>query len=96
MVGLLWIGLCLLLGVACSSQPESVSHTVSNEKVAPYDSLLAIANDYANWVYECNVNGEYSTALMLADSVLYYMNAHYLRYSGKAVRCFGWRVKERG
>lgn len=84
MVGLLWIGLCLLLGVACSSQPDSVSHTVSNEKVAPYDSLLAIANDYANWVYECNVNGEYSTALMLADSVLYYMNAHYLRYSGKS------------
>ena len=96
MVGLLWIGLCLLLGMACSSKPESATHTVNNEKVAPYDSLLAIANDYANWVYECNVNGDHATALVLADSVLYYMNAHYLRYSGKAVRCFGWRVKERG
>lgn len=70
--------------MACSSKPESVSHTVSNEKVAPYDSLLAIANDYANWVYECNVNGDHATALVLADSVLYYMNAHYLRYSGKS------------
>ena len=84
MVGLLWIGLCLLLGMACSSKPESATHTASNEKVAPYDSLLAIANDYANWVYECNVNGDHATALVLADSVLYYMNAHYLRYSGKS------------
>ena len=71
MVGLLWIGLCLLLGMACSSKPESATHTASNEKVAPYDSLLAIANDYANWVYECNVNGDHATALVLADSVLY-------------------------
>lgn len=83
MIGLLWVGLCLLIGAACSAQPEHVLHTVGNEKVSPYDSLLAIANDYANWVYECNVSGEHATALMLADSVLYYMNVHYLRYSGK-------------
>lgn len=32
MVGLLWIGLCLLLGMACSSKPESATHTVNNER----------------------------------------------------------------
>lgn len=48
-----------------------------------YDSLLVIANDFANVVYDCNVNGYYEDALFYADSVLYYMNKHYLRYSGK-------------
>ena len=83
MVGLLWLGCCLLVGVACSSKQQPVQPVTDSGKVAPYDSLLAIANDYANWVYECNVHGDHATALMLADSVLYYMNAHYLRYSGK-------------
>ena len=83
MVGLLWLGFCLLVGVACSSKQQPVQPVPDSGKVAPYDSLLAIANDYANWVYECNVHGEHAAALVLADSVLYYMNAHYLRYSGK-------------
>lgn len=50
--------------------------------VTAYDSLLAIANNYANQVYECNVNGNYTSALVLADSVLYFMNEHYQKYSG--------------
>lgn len=83
MAGLLWLGFCLLVGVACSSGRKPVEPVADSGKVAPYDSLLAIANDYANWVYECNVQGDHATALVLADSVLYYMNAHYLRYSGK-------------
>ena len=83
MAGLLWLGICLLAGVACSSGEKPAVSVPDSGQVAPYDSLLAIANDYANWVYECNVNGDHATALLLADSVLYYMNAHYLRYSGK-------------
>lgn len=46
-----------------------------------YDSLLAVANNYANLVYDCNVNGRYQEALVYADSVLRYMNLHYLKYS---------------
>ena len=49
--------------------------------VTGYDSLLAIANEFANRVYDCNVKGRYQRALTLADSVLYYMNVHYLKYS---------------
>lgn len=51
--------------------------------VAKYDSLLAIANRYANRVYNANILGEYETALQMADSVYNYLNLHYLAYSGK-------------
>ncbi len=50
--------------------------------VTGYDSLLSIANMYADMVYECNVNGNFNGALVLADSAFYYMNQHYLKYSG--------------
>ena len=50
------------------------------EAVAPYDSLLAIANYFANKVYDANVEGRYSKALELADSVLFYMNSHFKKY----------------
>ena len=59
------------------------THPAGSPAVSAYDSLLAIADDYANWVYDCNVNGDYHTAIELADSVLHYMNAHYLEYSGR-------------
>ena len=72
----------VLLG-ACSGRPSfSAPVTPDSLRVSHYDSLLAIANDYANWVYDCNVNGDYQTAVRLADSVLHFMNAHYLEYSG--------------
>lgn len=71
--------LCLFawMGVSCSSGPAP-------QKAVPagYDSLLVRANDYANIVYDCNVNGAYQEALQFADSVLYYMNACYRRTSG--------------
>ena len=54
---------------------------VSANTVAPYDSLLAIANQFANKVYDANVARHYHKALCLADSVLYYMNAHFKRYA---------------
>ena len=53
------------------------------DSIAGYDSLLRVANDYANMVYECNVRGAYWEALSLADSALHYMNLHYRTYSGK-------------
>lgn len=51
--------------------------------VSGYDSLLSIANTYANMVYESNVRADYTKALVLADSAFHYLNMHYLKYSGK-------------
>lgn len=66
---------------ASSSSTSSAASQVY--QISKYDSLLAIANDFANMVYDCNVKSDYYTALDLADSVFFYMNKHYLRYSGK-------------
>ena len=49
--------------------------------ITPYDSLLAIANMFANQVYDANVNRQHVKALELADSVLFYMNTHFKQYS---------------
>ncbi len=67
-------------GSGCRKQAAAMPADVRQS--AAYDSLLAIADDYANWVYECNVEGYYSDALLYADSVLSLLNAHYLCYSG--------------
>lgn len=45
------------------------------------DSILSRANDYANTVYDCNVNGYYQDALIYADSALACMNSYYSLYS---------------
>lgn len=79
--------LCLIGIVLVACAGTSCGRHVSDEvqapgQVASYDSLLAIANDYANQVYECNVEGCYADALVYADSVLRYLNMHYLCYSG--------------
>lgn len=80
---LVYIGLiCFILGGNSCRKQSVASASVESQQVASYDSLLAIANDYANLVYECNVNGYYNDALEYADSVLHYLNIHYLRYSG--------------
>ena len=82
--------LMLVAGTSClqeadwnkvSQQEPSSKMVEATPVVTGYDSLLAIANTFANRVYECNVKGRYRRALGLADSVLYYMNAHYLKYS---------------
>ncbi len=69
-----------VLGAGCSSSGTNEG-SAKMQSEAGYDSLLVIANDYANKVYDCNVNGQYEDALVYADSVLYYMNVHYMRYS---------------
>lgn len=51
--------------------------------VSSYDSLLYIANRYANIVYFSNVNAEYNKALVMADSAFHYLNLHYMKYSGR-------------
>lgn len=73
--------LFLLVGSSCSHQQQSGEGTVEN---FAYDSLLSTANEYANLVYNSNVHGEYNKAIQYADSALHYMNAYYLRHSGKA------------
>ena len=53
-----------------------------NDSIQRYDKLLAIANEYALDVYNCNVDGFYQQALCYADSALYCLNKHYKKYSG--------------
>lgn len=82
------LGICLLvvmsfLSGGCVHPVPSGEKQMVPDSIAGYDSLLRVANDYANLVYECNVRGAYWDALSLADSALHYMNLHYLAYSGK-------------
>lgn len=65
------------------SSPESKALTQNGYVISGYDSLLSIANMYANMVYESNVRAEYRQALSFADSAFHYLNMHYLEYSGK-------------
>ena len=43
---------------------------------------MAVANEYAYDVYNCNIDGLYQQALCYADSALYCLNKHYIMYSG--------------
>ena len=45
------------------------------------DSLLYEANQFANGVYEANLEGRYADAVLYADSALACMNAHFMKYS---------------
>lgn len=78
------LSICLIFAMSIlglGSCQSSVYKQPEEKNRVAYDSLLSIANDYANWVYDCNVNARYQEALVYADSVLYYMNLHYLKYS---------------
>ncbi|MDY4873235.1 DUF5113 domain-containing protein [Phocaeicola faecicola] len=78
-IGVLLWGWILLAGTGCTfTQPESAVPSA-----LPADTLLNTANQYANKVYQCNVDGEYAQALVFADSVFKYMNTHYLATSGR-------------
>ncbi len=83
LLSIITFGLFLgILSVSCTGHHAEAQ--VQPHNVSSYDSLLAIANDYANKVYDCNVKGDYSQALVYADTVFSYMNSHYLSYSGKS------------
>lgn len=62
---------------------DSIPFTENGYVVSGYDSLLSIANTYANMVYESNVKAQYNRALNFADSAFHYLNMHYIKYSGK-------------
>lgn len=53
-----------------------------HDSIQRYDQLLAVANEYAYDVYNCNIEGLYQQALCYADSVLDCLNKHYVMYSG--------------
>ena len=85
-VTILLLPLFIVMGFGLTSCKHTVPQIVQFEEeqqhtVVSYDSLLAIANEYANKVYQKNVDGQYEQALVLADSVLFYMNAHYMKYA---------------
>lgn len=81
---LLWMGIFFsLLTTGCTRKTLDRYDKEKYQTVAVKDSLLLRANEYANKVYECNVNGRYAQALLYADSVLYHMNRHFLIHSGR-------------
>ena len=93
-VHMLLLPLCMFLmgcGLSsCQSESDegeiptsttSLKNIDAETELTEYDSLLSIANDFANKVYECNVQRQHQKALELADSVLHYMNLHFLEYA---------------
>ncbi|MBQ8520965.1 MAG: DUF5113 domain-containing protein [Bacteroides sp.] len=77
-------GVRRLLGIIalwCVADVSAFGQTTTE----PVDSLLLRANDYANKVYQANVEGEYPEALEWADSALVCLNRHYRGHSGKQV-----------
>ena len=85
------IALLVSFSSAFAASADSSLNTVPSVEesyvVTGYDSLLSIANTYANMVYESNVRADYQNALTLADSAFHYMNMHYLKYSGRKADC---------
>lgn len=61
---------------------QAVEAIMPDDSIRRYDKWLAIANDYAYDVYNCNIDGLYQQALCYADSALYCLNRHYAMYSG--------------
>lgn len=86
----LYVAIGFILFIRMFSFPVNASSVVKADTVGlkeeyvvtGYDSLLSIANMYADMVYESNVEGDYSEAMVLADSAFHYLNLHYLKYSG--------------
>ena len=78
---LCFLGILSLIGAGGCTGRHSAQSAFPLQ-ASSYDSLLAVADGYANWAYECNVEGYYADALVYADSALHYLNLHYLRYSG--------------
>ena len=68
-------------GITGCSVENAPLNPDGNAEVLGVDSLLLRANDYANCVYECNVDGYYAEALQYADSAFYYMNRYYVEKS---------------
>ena len=66
------LSICLIFAMSIldlGSCQSSVYKQPEEKNRVAYDSLLSIANDYANWVYDCNVNARYQEALVYACRV---------------------------
>lgn len=83
---MLLLVICFPVWVGCRDEKairQKVESLALHDSIQRYDKLLAIANEYAFDVYNCNIDGLYQQALCYADSALYCLNKHYKMYSGR-------------
>lgn len=87
---MLFFSVCMMLFPSCNNASKHASRPADSlvtqlrmveEDFSVSDSILSKANDYANAVYNCNVNGFYRDALFYADSAFSCMNDYYCIYS---------------
>ena len=73
---MLWLLLFLLPSSQMLAWGNHHKHNVSEKKLE--SKLLQRADDYADSTYFSNINGTYGKTLQMADSVIHYLNLHYL------------------
>lgn len=81
-------GACVIMGLlilsGCASGTKKVEGMYPDTLAVNFrmnDTLLVQANEWANHIYQANVEGDYSEALVYADTALSCLNAHYLKYA---------------
>lgn len=79
--------LCLLIPLLPARAASSARRLPdeSPSVVAPYDSLLSLAADFADSVYYANTEARYEEAFAYADSAFRYLNEHCGRYAETAL-----------
>ena len=76
------------LSLAVGSSPLMAQSTVSTAIHSESNSQsteLSIASAFADSVYYANVDGRHTEALVFADSVLHYLNAHHRLYAAEYI-----------
>ena len=78
---------CMMMLGSCAGQEVDNStqtfYEVAAEEEVKNDSLLSVANRFAERVYQSNLEGKYSDALVFADSALTCLNTHYMKYASQ-------------
>ena len=72
----------MMLGSCAGQEVDNSIQTfyeVAAEEEVKNDSLLSVANRFAERVYQSNLEGKYSDALVFADSALTCLNTHYMK-----------------
>ncbi len=67
----------VLLNMILPSHAFDAIDSLRQEKEVAFLESVAKAGAYADSAYYCNINGSYSQTLAYADSVIFYLNAHY-------------------